>query len=81
MFKRMNLMDPFSSLGKFDIVFCRNVLIYFNAEDRKKLVNKITGVLEKDGYLIVGSSETLMGVSSRFVPRRHVQSVFYQMVD
>jgi chemotaxis protein methyltransferase CheR len=81
MFRRMNLMDPFSSLGKFDIILCRNVLIYFDPEDRKTLFNRIAGVLEQDGYLIIGSSETLMGVSSMFEPHRHVRSVFYQLAD
>lgn len=78
-FRKMNLMQPFSNLGKFDIIFCRNVAIYFTLEDRKTLFNKIADVLEPDGYLIIGSTESLTGVCPRFVPKRHLKSIFYQL--
>jgi chemotaxis protein methyltransferase CheR len=81
MFQRMNLMDPFASIGKFDVILCRNVQIYFNQEDRRDLFDRIVDVLENDGYLIIGSSETLMGVSSILEPRRHIRSVFYQKAN
>lgn len=77
-FRKLNLMLPFAGLGKFDIVFCRNVAIYFTLEDRKKLFNKIADVLEPDGYLIIGSTESLTGICPRFVPQRHLRSIFYQ---
>ncbi|BBO79169.1 chemotaxis protein methyltransferase [Desulfosarcina widdelii] len=78
-FRRMNLMEPFVGLGKFDIIFCRNVAIYFTLQDRKKLFNKIADVLEPDGYLLIGSTESLTGVCPRFVPKRHLRSVYYQL--
>ncbi len=77
-FKKLNLMEPFTSLGKFDIIFCRNVAIYFTLEDRKKLFNKIADSLADDGYLVIGSTESLSGVCPRFVPKRHLRSIFYQ---
>lgn len=77
-FRKLNLMLPFAGLGKFDIVFCRNVAIYFTLEDRKKLFNKIADILEPDGYLIIGSTESLTGICPRFVPKRHLRSIFYQ---
>ncbi len=77
-FKKFNLMMPFSSLGKFDIIFCRNVAIYFTFQDRKKLFNKIADSLADDGYLIIGSTESLTGVCPRFVPKKHLKSIFYQ---
>ncbi len=77
-FRKMNLMQPFSALGKFDIIFCRNVAIYFTLPDRKKLFNKIADSLADDGYLIIGSTESLTGVCPRFVPKRHLRSIFYQ---
>jgi len=77
-FKKLNLMQPFTSLGKFDIIFCRNVAIYFTLEDRKKLFNKLADSLADDGYLIIGSTESLTGVCPRFVPKRHLRSIFYQ---
>jgi chemotaxis protein methyltransferase CheR len=78
-FRRMNLMQPFTGLGKFDIIFCRNVAIYFTLQDRKKLFNKIADVLEPDGYLLIGSTESLTGVCPRFVPKRHLRSIYYQL--
>lgn len=78
-FRKMNLMQPFSGMGKFDIIFCRNVAIYFTLEDRKKLFNKIADTLEPQGYLIIGSTESLTGVCPRFVPKRHLKSIFYQL--
>jgi chemotaxis protein methyltransferase CheR len=78
-FRKLNLMLPFTGLGKFDIVLCRNVAIYFTLEDRKKLFNKIADVLEPDGYLIIGSTESLTGICPRFIPKRHLRSIFYQL--
>ena len=77
-FKRYNLMHPLSVLGKFDIVFCRNVAIYFSREDRTKLFNKIAEVMEPDGYLIVGASETLSDIA-RFEAKRYLRGIFYQL--
>ena len=78
-FRKINLMEPFYGLGKFDLIFCRNVAIYFTLEDRIKLFNKIADTLAPDGYLIIGSTESLTGVCPRFVPKRHLKSIFYQL--
>jgi chemotaxis protein methyltransferase CheR len=77
-FKKLNLMQPITALGKFDIIFCRNVAIYFTLEDRKKLFNKLADALVDDGYFIIGSTESLSGVCPRFIPKRHLRSIFYQ---
>lgn len=77
-FKRYNLMHPLSVLGKFDIIFCRNVAIYFSREDRAKLFTRIAEVLEPEGYLIVGSSETLSDIT-RFEAKRYLRGIFYQL--
>ena len=78
-FRKLNLLLPLNGLGKFDIVFCRNVAIYFSMEDRKKIFNKIADILEPGGYLIIGSSESLSGICPRFEPKRHIRSIFYQL--
>ena len=78
-FKKINLMVPFDGLGKFDIVFCRNVGVYFNMTDRKKLFENISKVMEKDGYLIIGATESLINVDPRYEPKRYLRSVFYQL--
>lgn len=77
-FRKLNLMSSFTALGKFDIIFCRNVAIYFTLPDRKKLFNKIADSLADDGFLVIGSTESLTGVCPRFVPKRHLRSIFYQ---
>jgi len=77
MFQKFNLMSSFAGIGKFDIVFCRNVAIYFNTEDRRKLFDKISTVLEPDGYLIIGATESLTGINQKFEPQRHLRSIFY----
>lgn len=78
-FRKFNLMTPFTALGKWDIIFCRNVAIYFTLEDRKRLFNRLADVLEPDGYLVIGSTESLTGICPRFVPKRHLKSIFYQL--
>lgn len=77
-FRKLNLMLPFAGMGKFDIILCRNVAIYFTLQDRKKLFNKLADSLADDGYLIIGSTESLTGICSRFVPKRHLRAIFYQ---
>lgn len=77
-FRKLNLMLPFTGIGKHDIILCRNVAIYFTLQDRKKLFNKLADCLADDGFLIIGSTESLTGVCSRFVPKRHLRSIFYQ---
>ncbi|MGD9211134.1 MAG: protein-glutamate O-methyltransferase CheR [Desulfobacteraceae bacterium] len=78
-FKGINLLEPFNHLGKFNVILCRNVAIYFTLEDRKKLFNRIADCLEPNGYLIIGSTESLTGVCPKFVPKRHLNSIFYQL--
>lgn len=77
-FRKLNLMEDFGSLGKFDIVFCRNVAIYFKDQDRTSLFNRIGKVLEPDGYLIIGSTESLSGICPQFESKRYMRSIFYQ---
>jgi chemotaxis protein methyltransferase CheR len=78
-FRKINLMKSFAGLGRFDIVFCRNVAIYFTLQDRKKLFNKLASVLEPDGYLLIGATESLTGISPHFTPKRHLRSIYYQL--
>lgn len=66
-FRSLNLMENFSRLGqKFDIVFCRNVLIYFSSELKHDILSRIHGVLAKDGYLILGAAESLSNMNEKF---------------
>jgi chemotaxis protein methyltransferase CheR len=77
-FKHQNLMGDFSALGKFDIIFCRNVAIYFSEPDKVSLFRRIERALEVNGSLVIGAMESLNGVSPQFEPKRHLRSVYYQ---
>ena len=65
-YKKLNLMDPWPMEGVFDFIFCRNVAIYFDNETREKIIDRFADKLSDNGYLFVGHSETLFGVTSRF---------------
>ncbi len=78
-FRKINLMHPFTGLGKFDVIFCRNVAIYFKPEDKKKLFERLASVIQPDGALIIGSTESLSGVTNTFVPKRYLRSIYYQL--
>ncbi len=77
-FRRFNLSDPYTSFGKFDIVFCRNVAIYFTPEMRKSVFRRIAANTNVYGYLFVGSAESLADIGPEFQPLHHCRSVFYQ---
>lgn len=61
-FRVQNLLDSYAALGKFDIVFCRNVLIYFSADVKKDILKRIHATLRPGGYLFLGASEALNGL-------------------
>lgn len=77
-FRKMNLLHPFNFMGRFDIVLLRNVAIYFNVETRRNLFERIIRVMARDGYLIIGATESLSGICEDLVPRRYLQSIFYE---
>lgn len=80
-FRTMNLLQPFSFPVPFDIVFCRNVAIYFNEPDKKRLFQGIAKNLAKDGALIIGATESITGLCPEYEPKRHVRSVYYQLKE
>lgn len=65
-FRPLNLQDPFYLLGKFDVIFCRNVLIYFSQDLKAEILRKLHGQLNRGGFLFLGSSEALTGVAELF---------------
>ncbi len=67
-FDYFNLLDSMSSLGSFDLIFCRNVLIYFDEETKKKVLEGMAGVLAKNGFLFLGGAETVLGITDTFKP-------------
>ena len=73
--RRMNLMEPWTMRGPFDVIFCRNVMIYFDKPTRSRLVQRMYDILRPGGYFMIGSAETLSGLDSPF---SLVQPAVYQ---
>jgi chemotaxis protein methyltransferase CheR len=67
-FKHFNLLDDYSQLGTFDIIFCRNVLIYFDPPTKSDMLARMSKRLRPDGYLVLGAAETVIGISDEFKP-------------
>jgi chemotaxis protein methyltransferase CheR len=67
-YKPLNLLHNFSHLGAFDVVFCRNVLIYFDQETKVDVFERIAKVIAPDGFLVLGAAETVVGLTDAFKP-------------
>lgn len=78
-FRAFNLLDSYSLLGKFDIIFCRNVLIYFSPEIKSKILNQFASSLNPGGYLMLGASESLTGLTDRFEMIRCNPGIVYKL--
>ncbi|MCY1411828.1 Chemotaxis protein methyltransferase Cher2 [compost metagenome] len=77
-FRSFNLLDSYAALGKFDIVFCRNVLIYFSAQMKRDILMRIHGSLKPGGYLFLGASEALNGLPDHFQMVQCSPGIIYQ---
>ena len=80
-FSELNLMNSYTSLGKFDVVFCRNVLIYFSADLKRDILRRISQTLVPGGYLFLGSTETLASYSDDFDTVRHNGGTAYKLKE
>ena len=67
-FQPFNLLNEPSPLGRFDVVFCRNVLGYFDRTDRGRTLDQVAGLMPADGILYLGGGETVFGITERFAP-------------
>lgn len=77
-FKQVNLIENLSNLGSFDVVFCRNVLIYFDLITKKKIIQDIYNLLTENGKLILGSSESIYEISSLFESEHIDGTILYK---
>ncbi len=75
-FRHLNLLQPFQSLGRFDIVFCRNVLIYFSDETKRDVLSRIATTMAPDGFLLLGGAETALGLTEFFATHRDERGVY-----
>ncbi|WP_286236873.1 CheR family methyltransferase [Neptuniibacter halophilus] len=79
-FQSINLLGQYSAMGKFDVIFCRNVLIYFSSEKKTEILSKMHGVLKPGGYLILGASEFLSGLSDKYQMIHCRPGIIYQAI-
>jgi chemotaxis protein methyltransferase CheR len=66
--RQLNLLQDFSHLGRFDVIFCRNVLIYFDSETKGRVFNRLAKAIEPDGVLALGAAESVVGITEVFKP-------------
>jgi chemotaxis protein methyltransferase CheR len=77
-YRLLNLAEPWPMVGQMDIVLIRNVLIYFDRDTKKKVLQGIRKVLRPDGFLVLGSSETTFNIDESWTSRTFGKSIFYQ---
>ena len=77
-FRPLNLLHPFDSLGVFDIIYCRNVLIYFDAPTKGDVLGRLGASLAPDGALLLGAAETVIGLTDRLVPSAQHRGLYNQ---
>ena len=67
-FRTLNLLNDFSPLGAFDVVFCRNVLIYFDQPTKIGVLERVARQMPEDGFMVMGAAETVIGLTDAFKP-------------
>lgn len=77
-FKSLNLLSSYASMGRFDVVFCRNVLIYFSAEVKQKILQQIAAQLQPSGVLFLGASESISAASDYYAMVKCHPGLYYQ---
>ena len=78
-FQELNLLDPWLTVGTQDLVFMRNILIYFDVETKRRILGHVRQVLRPDGFLIMGGAETTSNLDHGYVPVRIGTGVYYQL--
>lgn len=74
-FEQFNLLADYAELGRFDVIFCRNVLIYFDVPTKQAVLEKMARIMPADGYLFMGAAETVVGLTDAFVPHEEHRSI------
>jgi chemotaxis protein methyltransferase CheR len=75
-FRTLNLLNDFSPLGRFDLVFCRNVLIYFDQPSKIQVLERLSRQMSDDGFLILGAAETVVGLTDAFKPTAEQRGLY-----
>ncbi len=75
-FRQFNLLDPMEAFGTFDVIFCRNVLIYFDQQTKGKILDKLARRMANHGFLFMGGAETVLGITNSFKPLEGERGVY-----
>lgn len=76
--RQQNLLESFSHLGQFDLIMCRNVLIYFEVDVKKQVIDRMSAMMRPDGYYMLGAAESVVGVTDTFNRFRDCRSAVYK---
>jgi len=77
-FRQINLIEPFRMLGGFDVILCRNVLIYFDNQTKTRILDQFNDILAKNGWLILGATENIFNISDKFKAVHCGETLLYQ---
>lgn len=80
-YRQHNLLDDFAMLGMFDVIFCRNVLIYFDSKTKQDVLTRIARSLVRDGHLLLGAAETVVGFTNLFMPMPDKRGLYVHSVE
>ena len=78
-FRKLNLLESLAGFGSFDIIFCRNVAIYFSQANRTRLFERLAQHLHPAGALLIGATESLQGITIRSIRKVYHNTIFYQL--
>jgi len=78
-FQKLNLQEIFNSIGRQDIIFCRNILIYFSLDFKQDILKRIAALLRPSGYLFLGASESIIMYTKDYEMLRHAMGLYYQV--
>jgi len=77
-FKAFNIQDQFTQIGSFDVIFCRNILIYFTDDAKRKILAQLYQTLAPNGYLLLGSAENMYNLNDEFTTERYGSTTLYR---
>ncbi|MCL2283087.1 MAG: protein-glutamate O-methyltransferase CheR [Fibromonadales bacterium] len=77
-FKAFNIQDPFTQIGSYDVIFCRNILIYFTDDSKRKILAQFHQILAPGGYLLLGSAENMYNLNNDFATERYGATTIYR---
>lgn len=80
-FSQLNLLGPLTGLGEFDVIFCRYLLIYFSQQTKKEVLERISYLLKPKGFLFLGGTESILGLSDKFELLEGAKTAVYRKVN